>query len=206
MLKRLFGRNKPQSTQPSLPSTWKRVAWQNPRIPYLDYFNLHLHGLTFEKAIRSLEAKYLNATVMAPAILVWQQREWINAYFARDLVAAVGFNKLSNEIAREHEIWLIGYRIYAEQGIDVHYFHGNDHVAGLAVGEDELERESLAAEAFAPLADVSHLIPRPEPLHPLDFHFGLLESVGIQDAALTWDEVLRRYKAGELTGAKLLPV
>jgi hypothetical protein len=205
MLKRLFGRNKPQSTQPTLPSTWKRVAWQSPQIPYLDYFNLHLHGLSLEETIRSLEAKYLNATVTAPAILVWQQGEWINAYFSRDLVAAVGFNKLSSEIAREHDIWLIGYRIYAEQGIDVHYFDGGDHVAGLAVGEDELEREPLAAETFAALADVSHLMPRPETLHPLDFHFGLLEAVGIRDAALTWDEALRRYEAGELAGARLLP-
>jgi hypothetical protein len=213
MLKRFFGRNKPQVAPPSLPSQWTRPAWQNAQTPYLDYFNLHLHGLDLDTSMRALEAKYLTTIPTEPAIVVRQQGAWTTAYFSAKLVASVGFNKLAHEIAREHKIWLIGYRVYgvqegepeSEQGIDVHYFHGDDHVDGLAVGQGELEREPLDAATFAPLADVSGLIPRPENLHPLDFHFGLLAALGIQEAALTFEVALRRYEMGELKGARLLP-
>ena len=203
MLKRLFGQKKP--APPPLPPTWAGPAWGAPQAHYQTYFNLHLYNLPLDVATTALTAKYLPAAPLDPAILVQPQGAWITAYFAPELVAKVGFNKLAAEIAREHNTWLIGYRIYAEQGMDVHYFDRTEHVAGLALGQDELEREPLAPEIFADLADVRHIVPRAATQHPLDFHFALLHALGIQAADLTWVEALRLYENGALDGAQLLP-
>lgn len=202
MLNRLFGRNKKQAPTP--PPEPVAVAWDEPTVPYQTYFNLHIHGLSLDEVADVLEAKYMVAAQSGPAIVVARLGEWVNAYVVPEVATAVGFNKLSGEIAAEQDCWLIGYRIYADAGMDVHYFQGADHVAALAVGEGELEREPESPAIFAHLADVRSVVPRPPTQHPLDFHFALLASLGIQDAPLTWDAALAQYMSGGFDEARLL--
>lgn len=208
MLKRLFGFGKKPTPPPppTLPPSFLRPTWGDPQSRYLDFFNLHLHQLSVDEAVAELTAKYLTPTPSTPVMLVYPHGEWVTVYCSPPFIATLGFNRLASDIARQREIWLIGYRVYANEGFDVHYFHRAEHVAGLAMGQGELEREPLSPEIFASLQDVSTLVPRPEALHPLDFHFALLEALGIHDAALTWEEALQKFEAGELPGAKLLPV
>ncbi|MFN3331574.1 MAG: hypothetical protein ACK47M_03540 [Caldilinea sp.] len=203
MLKRLFGRSKQSlPTPPSLPV---QPQWNEPHHRFQDYFNLHLHGLSMHRAIAELMEKYLSSPSSNPVMLASPQGEWITVYCAPAHVARFGFNKLAADIARQCNIWLIGYRIYQNEGIDVHYFHGAEHAAGLAMGQGELEREPVSPKIFASLTDVSGIVPRPESQHPLDFHFALLAALGITMADLTWHEALQKYETEELPGARLLP-
>lgn len=203
MLKRLFGRSKqPLPTPPPLPV---QPQWDEARHHFLDYFNLHLHGLSTNRAIAELTEKYLPSPPDHPVMLANPQGEWITVYCAPAYVARLGFNKLAADIARQCNIWLIGYRIYQNEGIDVHYFHGEEHVAGLTMGQGELEREPVSPELFASLKDVSGVVPRPESQHPLDFHFALLAALGVTMADLTWSRAVQKYEAGEWPDARLLP-
>ena len=179
-------------------------TWSAPENHFRDIFNLHLHGVTLEQASKAVAERYLYAAPNGPAILLRPTGAWITAHFAPSLVAKVGFNKLASEIAREQGIWLIGYRVYAAQGLDVHYFSAEEHVAGLAFGQDELDDEPQDAASFAALGDVTALVPRRAEQHPLDFHFALLAELGIGDATLTWAEAFQQYQQGILTDVQLI--
>ncbi len=202
---RISGPTQPPATPAAAPApAWRGPAWGAPEHSFRDIFNLHLHGTTLEQANQALAERYLYAGPSGPAILLRPSGAWITAYFAPALVAKVGFNKLASEIAREQGIWLIGYRIYAAQGLDVHYFHADEHVAGLAFSQDELEDEPQDAAIFATLGDVTSLVPRRAEQHPLDFHFALLAGLGIGDANLTWAEAVQQYERGVFQSAQLL--
>lgn len=203
MLKRLFGRNKKKSPAPP-PLEPMAVLWNEPIVPYQNYFNLHIHGLSLDEAAAALDDKYMYAAQSGPAMVLARLGNWVNAYVSPQVATAVGFNKLSGEIAADHGCWLIGYRIYGETGMDVHYFHGAEHVSGLALGEDELEREPASPAIFAELADVSTVVPRPAIQHPLDFHFALLDALGMENTAFTWDAALAQYMSGGFDEARLL--
>lgn len=200
MFKRLFGRKPP----PAPPPRWDTPTWGEPQVTFRNIFNLHLHTHDLDMALTALADRYLYAATNGPALLLQPAGDWITAYCAPDLVAKVGFNKLAYEIASSQAIWLIGYRIYAAQALDVHYFAAADHVAGLAFSQDELENEPLQAATFAPLADVQGIVPRPASQHPLDFHFALLTALGITAANLTWAEALQQYEVGAFPAARLL--
>lgn len=210
MIKRLFSRKKntPSPTPPS-PPIEAGPAWGAPQTPYLDYFNLHLHRLDLTHTVAAIRQKYLHAVPEEPVVVVEQQGEWCNAYFAPDLAMRPGFNKFSHEIAQTHDIWLIGYRIFAEQGVDVHYFAGDQHVAGLSLGDDELMREPSSPQIFAELDDntpskLTSVIPRPETQHPLDFHAALLQAIGIANPLLTWEEALTRHQGNGFANSELI--
>ena len=66
--------------------------------------------------------------------------------------------------------------------------------------------EPMSAGLFSSLADASHLIPRRPDQHPLDFHFALLETLGVRSAPLTWEAALARHQAGAFPASWLLPV
>ena len=201
MLGRFFGRKQKQSAPP--PPSYG-PTWGAPVTPFVDTYNVHFHGLDLATTVPLLAQSYMLLAVPGPNIVVAQQGAWTTAYVAPALMARVGFNKLAGAIAAEQGIWVIGYRVYAGVGLDVHYFHGDGHVAGLTMADDEIEVEPAAPARFADLADVHSLVPRPAARHPLDFHFDLLAALGIQDAALTWDDALARHHAGALGESTLL--
>lgn len=206
MLKRLFSLGKQSPLPPpTLPTALTRPTWHNPHKRFQDYFNLHLHNLDLEQAIKDLTDSYLTPSPSSPVMIVQEQGEWINVYCLPAFVATIGFNRLASDIAARRNIWLIGYRVYESEGIDVHYFQGAEHVAGLAMGQGELEREPVSAQIFADFPNASAVVPRLEPQHPLDFHFALLETLGIANADLTWQDALQKYEMGELPNACLLP-
>jgi len=214
MLKRLFGRDKkstPAAQMPIPPSNEQLnlPQWNPPAHPWRTCFNLHLHGLAFEDALHTIADKYLPPKAVGlslpPSIVVLQDGAWVTASFAPEFVARIGFNKAASEIAAARSIWLIGYRTYVEEGIDVHYFHKRDHVAGLAYGDGTLEREPTDPSVFAALGDLSAIIPRPDSLHPLDYHYAILQSLGIRTGALTWADAVQGLASGAFAQARLLP-
>jgi hypothetical protein len=206
MFGRLFGRKKEQVSPPTPPPADLGPSWGASETAFENFFNLHFHGISLDETVRALEATYMPLAVDGPNIVVADQGEWTTAYFAPELMARVGFNKLAGQIADARDIWVIGYRVYAGVGMDVHYFRGEDHVAGLAMADDAMEVEPANPAIFAELADVSALLPRPEKQHPLDFHFGLLAALGIADAALTWPQAQARHANGTLGESRLLAV
>jgi hypothetical protein len=196
VFKRLFGRDK---TPPASPAHPRGPAWGQAQTPYQDYFNLHLHGIDAERLTPILRRTYLvSAQKGRPSILLAPAGAWITAFVEPELARRVGFNRLASETAHEIDDWVIAYRIYANEGMDVHYFHSANHLDQLALSEDMLAFEPSTAGLFGSLADVSALIPRSPEQHPLDFHFSLLAALGIGAAALTWDEALARHRAGTL--------
>ncbi len=212
MLKRLFGFDrKPASTAPAPPTgtEYNLPDWNPPVHLWRTTFNLHLHGLTFEDAAAAIASKYLppNAVGMSlpPSIVVLQDGAWVTAAFAPEYVAKIGFNKAAAELSRARSLWLVGYRTYVEEGMDVHYFHKGDHLAGLAYGEGMLESEPEDAAYFAPLADLSRIMPRPASLHPLDFHQAILQGLGIRTGELTWPDAVQGLANGAFVQARLLP-
>jgi hypothetical protein len=205
MLKRLFGLGKkeekavPAAPVPVVPS------WGEPVLPFLDYYALHLHGLSLDEAEDAIRTHYLvqGASGTTGALLA-QQGEWVTAYFPQQTVRGLGFNREANLLAREQGTWVIGYRIYQEEGLDVHYFHGTEHVEQLAFSQEGIEFEPTSPDLFAPLAEVSRVVPRVAGQHPLDYHFALLAALGIVDAALTWEEALARHDTASLGDSRLL--
>lgn len=192
MLKRLFGiGKKPDPPPPPSPPPAQRVAqlYDKPNTPYENYFNVHLHEVTMDEVVAQLREHYLHhVAVGTEAAMVVQDGAWVTVYFPEVVVKGLGFNRIASQVARTLETWVIGYRIFAWQGMDVHYFNGSTHMEQLAYAKNEIEFEPEDATLFADIADVSAVVPRKPDQHPLDFHFALLESVGVQNAAMTWDQ------------------
>lgn len=206
MFGKLFGRKKEQVSPPIPPPADSGPAWSPPEAAFDNFFNVHFRDIGLDETVRALETHYMPLAVDGPNIVAATQGDWTTAYFAPELMARVGFNKLAGQIAAAHDIWVIGYRVYAGVGMDVHYFRGEDHVAGLAMADDDLEVEPANPAIFAEMADVSKWVPRPEEQHPLDFHFGLLATLGIADAGRTWPEAQAQHAAGMLGESRLLAV
>jgi|GEM_PF-2146154 len=204
MLKRWFGRAQKPATA-AIPTASAAVAWGPPQTPYRDYFNVHLYAVAIGDLEPALRRTYLAGAVPAtPALVLVSGDAWTSAYVEPGLARRVGFNRLASELAHALDTWVIAYRIYAEEGMDVHYFQGAAHLDRLALSGDTLLDEPLTPELFAPLADVTACLPRPQGQHPLDCHFRLLAALGIVDAALTWAEALARHQAGAWAGSRLL--
>lgn len=204
MLKRLFQRKKARSPMEPV-SPQEAIAWQPPRTPYASYFNVHFYRVAPDRLEPALRRTYLaGAAPAAPAAVMAPQGDWTSVYVEPDLAMSVGFNRLASDLARILDTWVVGYRIYAGEGMDVHYFRGNEHVAGLALAGETLVNEPTAADLFAALADARAVVPRPADQHPLDFHFALLAALGIREAALTWEEALARQRSGAWPEARLL--
>ncbi len=203
MFGKLFGR---KQAAPALkaPRLDLGPIWGEPLTPFADYFNIHFHALGLAATIRALETNYMPLAVTGPSIVAAEQGDWTTAYFAPELMARVGFNKLASQIAAEHDAWVIGYRVYADVGLDVHYFQGEEHVAGLTMADDEVEIEPATPAIFAELGNVSAIIPRAPEVHPLDCHFALLAALGVHDAALTWPDAQARCVNGTLGLAERL--
>ena len=224
MFKRLLGGKtpgKPPSSDPSaitaeaassraaesVRSHARGPAWDAPQTPYLSYFNVHIKGAPQERVVERLKATYLATTQTGAAkVILAEDNGWATAHVEPGLVRSVGFNKLASEVARDLDAWVIAYRIYAGEGMDVHYFRGATHLDQLALSEDELAFEPTSAEPFASLADMADLMPRRAGQHPLDFHFIVLSALGIRDAALTWEHALGRQQSGGFAASCLLPV
>ncbi len=204
MLKRWFGREK-RPAAAVMPTTSASGAWGPPRTPYRDYFHFHLYAVTAGDLEPALRRTYLAGAIPAtPALVLVSRDAWTSGYVEPGLARRVGFNRLAAELAHALDTWVIAYRIYAEEGMDVHYFQGAAHLNRLALSGDTLLDEPLTPERFAPLADVTACLPRPEEQHPLDFHFRLLAALGIPDTALTWEEALARHQAGAWADSRLL--
>jgi hypothetical protein len=207
MLKRWFGKGNEEKKPGPAPSAEQPAAWNVPEGPWLDYFNLHLRGVTLEEAEQALVGNYLlHGDSGAPGMVLRQQGHWVTAYLPREIVSGVGFNRQASQVARERDTWVIGYRIFAGEGGDVHYFNGAEHVEQLAFTSEGIEFEPDSPAPFAALADASGVIPRPPTQHPLDFHFALLDALGVSEAALTWTEVVERHEVGALGESKLVLV
>lgn len=205
MFKKLFIRDKTPAPAPTGSIRPGGPAWSQPLTPYQDYFNLHLRGVDNERLEPLLRRTYLvSAERGRPSILLAGGETWLTAFVEPELAKRVGFNRLAADIAHEIDDWVIAYRIYAGEGMDVHYFHSANHLDQLALSEEMLAFEPTTAGLFAALADVSAVVPRSEEQHPLDFHFALLEALGIDLTALTWDEALARHLAGTLGDSHLL--
>ncbi len=205
MFKKLFGRDKVPSPAPANPVHRTGPAWGEPLTPYQNYFNLHLHGVDQERLAPILRRTYLvSAEKGRSSILLAGNGAWVTAFIEPELAKRVGFNRLASEIAHDLGDWVIGYRIYAGEGMDVHYFQGADHLDQLALSEDALAFEPATAGLFSALANVSAVMPRPDAQHPLDFHFALLAALGVELAALTWADALARHQAGMLGDSLLL--
>lgn len=205
MFKKLFGRDKAPTPAPANPVHRADPAWGEPLTHYQNYFNLHLHGVDPERLAPILRRTYLvSAEKGRPSILLTSNGAWVTVYVEPELAKRVGFNRLASEVAHDIDDWVIGYRIYAGEGMDVHYFQGADHLDQLALSEDALAFEPATAGLFSALADVSAVIPRPDAQHPLDFHFALLSALGVELAALSWEDALARHQAGTLGDSLLL--
>lgn len=214
MLKRLFGFDNKQPAPSKLPAPPSDAAlhlplWSPPTQRWRTCFTLHLRGLGFEDAVQTIAAKYLPPKAVGlslpPSIVVLQDGVWTTAIFAPEFVARIGFNKAAAEIAAARSIWLIGYRTYVEEGMDVHYFHKREHLAGLAYGEGALESEPEDPALFAELGDLANIMPRPASQHPLDYHTAILQGVGIRSGDLTWADAVQGLAAGVFAQARLLP-
>lgn len=213
MLKRLFGRDKkPAASRTPLPPSNAELnlpQWNPPARQWRTCFNLHLYGIGFDDAVHTIADKYLPPKAVGlslpPSIVVLQDGAWVTAAFAPEFAARIGFNKAASEIAAARNLWIIGYRTYVEEGMDVHYFHHREHVAGLSFGDGALEREPVDPADFATLADLSQIIPRPDALHPLDYHHAILQSVGIGGGELTWADAVQGLASGLFAQARLLP-
>lgn len=212
MFKRLFGGKAPapsasNSSTGSTPATAPGPAWSAPQTPYRSYYNVHIYDVPHERVVARLQATYLrSAQSGAAAVVLAEENRWCTAYVEPVLARRVGFNKLASEIAHDLDTWVIGYRIDAGEGMDVHYFQASAHLDQLALSEDDLAFEPMTASLFSSLTDASHLIPRRPDQHPLDFHFALLETLGIRNAALTWEDALTQHQAGAFLASWLLPV
>lgn len=214
MLKRLFGLDKKQPAASKTPTPPSDAAlnlpqWNPPMQRWRTCFNLHLLGLEFEDAVHTIANKYLPPKAVGlslpPSIVVLQDGAWTTAVFAPEFVARIGFNKAAAEIAATRGIWIIGYRTYVEEGMDVHYFRKREHVAGLAYGEGMLESEPEDAALFAELGNLAGIMPRPATQHPLDYHLAILHGVGIRSGELTWGEAVQGLAGGVFDQARLLP-
>jgi hypothetical protein len=191
MLKRLFGIGKKQETPPP-PAAVVRPAllYDKPATPYENYFNLHLYRVSVAEVVAQIHEHYLHHVAAGtPAARVVASGDWVTVYFPEGVVKGLGFNRIASQVARSLETWVIGYRIFAWQGMDVHYFHGASHVEQLAYTKNQIEFEPDTPALFAPITDVSSVVPRRPDQHPLDFHFALLAALGIANAATTWDAV-----------------
>lgn len=192
MLKRLFGIGKKQETTPPpsvLPARQVAQLYDKPTTPYENYFNLHLYQVSEEAVTAQLHEHYLHhvATGIAAAVIV-QEGEWVTVSFPEHVVKGLGFNRIASQVARTLDTWIIGYRIFAWQGMDVHYFKGEAHIEQLAYSRNEIEFEPDNPAAFADMADVASVVPRRPDQHPLDFHVALLKALGIRHASVTWEQ------------------
>ncbi|MCB0076650.1 MAG: hypothetical protein KDD73_04435 [Anaerolineales bacterium] len=187
MLKRLFNRRERPAPSVAPPAP---LRWDAAQHSVRQSFALHLRGLALDDAAQQLRDGYGYAIDASPAIVLLADGDWLTANFSRTLVSRIGFNRVASQIARDADIWLIGYRLFGDEGMDVHYFRGGDHLGALAVSGEEIEIEPETAALFAPLADVTRIVPRRATQHPLDFHIALLNGLGIDHAALGWEEAL----------------
>lgn len=204
MLKRLFGLGK-KETPPASPAPARRPSLAAPTSPFEDYFALHVRDLPLDQVAEAVQEHYLlHVEADTVGALLSEQGGWVTAYFPRQTVQGLGFNRQASFLARARGAWVIGYRIFAGEGMDVHYFHGDEHVAQLAFAQGEIEFEPEEPAPFAPLADLSGIVPRPPTQHPLDFHLALLAALGICDAGLGWEAALARHVAGTLGHSKVL--
>jgi hypothetical protein len=210
MLRKWFNRGKQEpSSPPSAPESASppKPQWEAPTVADADYYNLHLHGATLNEAEQAIRANYLlHGESGTPGAILSQQGEWVTVYVPEAVMRGVGFNRLASQIAREREDWVIGYRAYAGKGLDVHYFRGAEHLDQLAFADEGIEFEPETPSLFAELTDVSGVVPRRATQHPLDFHFALLDALGVQDAALPWPMALERHEAGTLGDSRLILV
>ena len=205
MFKKLLGRDKTPAPPITPQVSRSGPAWGQPLTAYLNYFNLHLHEVDNDRVEPIMRRTYLvSADKGRPSILLSNKSPWLTVYVEPELAKRVGFNRLASEIAHEIDDWVIGYRIYAGEGMDVHFFHSANHLDQLALAEDALAYEPLTVGLFSPLADVSAIVPRPDAQHPLDFHFALLHALGIGNASLVWEEALDRHQTGTLEDSRLL--
>jgi len=192
MLKRLFGIGKKQEPPlPPAPPTARRVSqlYDKPNTSYENYFNVHLYRTSQEDMMAQVRDHYLHhVPAGTEAAIIVQDGEWTTLYFPDVVVKGLGFNRISSQIAQVLGTWVIGYRIFAWQGMDVHYFNDATHVDQLAYARNDIEFEPENATLFADIADVSTIVPRRADQHPLDFHFALLEALGVRNAAVTWDK------------------
>lgn len=190
MLKRLFGiGKKAESSPPPAPSSTRRTPhlYDKPTTPYENYFNVHFYQVAVEDVIAQVREHYLHhLPAGSEAAVLVQGGAWVTLYFPEAVVKGLGFNRIASQVAQALGTWVIGYRIFAWQGMDVHYFKGATHVEQLAYARNEIEFEPEQAAPFAEIADVHAIIPRRADQHPLDFHFALLEALGIQNAPLSW--------------------
>jgi hypothetical protein len=122
------------------------------------------------------------------AAMVVASGKWVTLYFPEAVVKGLGFNRIASQVAQALNTWVIGYRIFAWQGMDVHYFNDSTHVEQLAYTRNSIEFEPDSPALFAEVADVSAVVPRKPDQHPLDFHFALLAALGIENAACTWEQ------------------
>lgn len=205
MLKKWFNRGKQEATPTPAPKP--PVQWSLPIVPDASYYNLHLHNATLDEAEQTIRENYLlHGESGTPGAILSHQGDWVTVYIPEAIMRGVGFNRLASQIARERDEWVIGYRVYAAEGLDVHYFRGAEHVDQLTFSRDGIEFEPDSPTPFADLVDLRTLVPRPAIQHPLDFHFALLEAFGIQDAALPWTEALERHQAATLGDSRLVLV
>ncbi len=161
----------------------------NPLPPYENYFNVHLYRVSVEDVVTQVREHYLHHVAAGTeSAMVVQNGPWVTVYFPEAVVKGLGFNRIASQVARTLDTWVIGYRIFAWQGMDVHYFHGSTHVEQLAYSRNDIEFEPENATLFADIADVSSIVPRKPDQHPLDFHFTLLEALGIKNSACTWEQ------------------
>jgi hypothetical protein len=197
MLKRLFGIGKKAEPTPSpTPSAARRVSqlYDKPTIPYENYFNVHFYRTSQADVMAQVRDHYLHhVPAGTEAAIMVQDGDWTTLYFPEVVVKGLGFNRISGQIAQALDTWVIGYRIFAWQGMDVHYFNGATHVEQLAYARNDIEFEPENATLFADIADVSDILPRKADQHPLDFHFALLEALGVQNAAVPWDQAKALY-------------
>lgn len=205
MLKRIFGLGK--KAEPTPPPAPRKVAqlYDKPTIPYENYFNVHFYGVSLDQAKAILEEHYLHHVAEGTtAALAVAQGKWVTVYFPREVVQGLGFNRIASQVAQQLDTWVIGYRIFAWQGMDVHYFKGMQHLDQLAYSRNEIEFEPENPAIFAALANVSAIVPRNPAQHPLDFHFTLLAALGIHDAARTWDHALQKQNDGAFPSATIV--
>ncbi len=192
MLKRLFGIGKKQEpAPPPTPPAARRVAqlYDKPTTPYENYFSIHLYQVSVEAVTAQIREHYLHHVVAGTgAAVILRGEEWVTVSFPEEVVKGLGFNRIASQVAQQLGTWVIGYRIFAWQGIDVHYFKGATHIEQLAYTRNEIEFEPDDPAVFVDIADVSSVVPRRPDQHPLDFHVALLEALGIHHAVVTWEQ------------------